>query len=131
MGDFKFKDKNKGPRKSFKYEDAPEKSSPRSSSPRSSSPRSSSPRSFSSGSSREDSGSVVEMIRKMQQQLIYLERKIDTLIGGSSSRPSRPERSSSSRHGRGSREDSPSRAKNFTKGKKPFLQKRKPSSSAE
>lgn len=110
MAGFDSKKRKSSPRKSFKYEDAPERSSSR--------PFNKSPRG--------DSGSVVDMVKKMQQQLIYLERKLDILIEQSGVKPSRSE-GSSGRQGRGAW-DSSSRETNFTKGKKPFLQKRKPRS---
>jgi hypothetical protein len=58
---------------------------------------------------------VVAMIRKMQQQLVYLEKKIDTLISQSAAKPSRergfskPFRSygPSSRHADGNRDSGP------------------------
>ncbi|MFH2137311.1 MAG: hypothetical protein ABII88_02240 [Candidatus Omnitrophota bacterium] len=77
---------------------------------------------------------VPAMIKKMQQQLTFLERKIDILISQSSSshsakpfsrpfsRPSRPE-GSSGHYGSRTRDDS-SRERSFHKGKKPFPSKR-------
>ncbi len=97
MGEFKFKDGKGRASKPFKYEDAPEK--------------------------HQGKPDVISMLKKMQQQLVFLERKIDLLLGKSSARPSRSD-GQFGRQGSGPRDDS-LRERSFSKGKKPFPPKRR------
>ncbi|MCP4648466.1 MAG: hypothetical protein GY853_00105 [PVC group bacterium] len=101
MAESKFKSRNSRPRKTFKYEDAPERPQRPQREP-----------------------SVIDMVKKMQQQLMFLERKIDTLISQSSSGPSRSD-GRFNRHKTGSRDDG-SGPVDFRKGKKPFFSRKKP-----
>ena len=97
MAGFNFKQKKSRTSKHFKYEDSPDR----------------------------DPGEpdVIAMIKKMQQQLVFLERKIDMLISQSSSKPSRLD-GHSGRYGSKTRDDS-SRERSSYKGQKPFSYKRK------
>jgi hypothetical protein len=65
MGEFDFKQNKNRPRKQFKYADAPER--------------------------HQEESDIPTMLKKMQQQLVFLERKIDLLLGQSPSRPPRAE----------------------------------------
>ncbi|MCG2712151.1 MAG: hypothetical protein L6416_07505 [Candidatus Omnitrophica bacterium] len=92
MEELNFKQKKHKHSKNFKYESAPERHH---------------------GAEND----VASMIRKMQQQLVFLERKIDMLLGQSSPRPSRFEG-----HGGQTREESFGERSAY-KGKKPFAPK--------
>lgn len=96
MSEFDFK-QNK-PRKQFKYADAPERQA--------------------------EESDLPTMVKKMQQQLVFLERKIDLLLGQSSVRPSRPEGHSGGFGGR-PRDDSFGERGSY-KGSKPFIPRNRP-----
>ena len=100
MANFNFKQKKGDTRKSFKYEDSPDR--------------------------HREKPDVITMIKKMQQQLMFLERKIDILIGQSPAKFSKSG-GHSSRYEGGTRNDS-SGERNFHKGKKSFSSKRSPRS---
>ena len=75
---------------------------------------------------------VVALIKKMQQQLVFLEKKIDILISQSKARPfsekhfSKPFRSFGNPHHRPDREhDNASVKRGFGQKKKPFYYSRK------
>ncbi|MFH1094317.1 MAG: hypothetical protein V1739_09250 [Candidatus Omnitrophota bacterium] len=95
MEEFNFKNKKHKHSKNFKYESTPD---------------------------RHHSGEndVVSMLRKMQQQLVFLERKIDMLLGQSHPRPPRFE--GHARPGGQTREESFGE-RSVYKGKKPFIPK--------
>ncbi len=97
MAGFNFKQKKSRPSKQFKYDDSPGR--------------------------HEGEPDLIAMIKKMQQQLVFLERKIDMLLNRSSSKPTRSE-GYSGRYGSGARDDSP-KERSFYKDKKPFFSKRR------
>ena len=99
MGYFNFKQKKNRGGKYFKHKDTPER--------------------------QQEEPDVIAMLKRMQQQLGFLEKKVDMLLGREF--PSKPFRSEghSGRHDNEARGDS-SGKRNFHKGKKPFPFKRRP-----
>ncbi len=98
MAGFDYKQKKNREHKSFRYEDSPE--------------------------GPQGKPDLASMVRKIQQQLVFLERKIDMLLGQSSS-------SSFRQDGKFARAEGKAHKHGFAdkgsyKGKKPFLPKRKP-----
>ncbi|MFH1063435.1 MAG: hypothetical protein V1747_11220 [Candidatus Omnitrophota bacterium] len=92
MAEFDFKQNKNRPRKQFKYSDAPER--------------------------HQEESDVPTMLRKIQQQLVFLERKIDLLSGQS---PARPPRAEGHSGGFGSRpRDASFGERSSYQGKKPF-----------
>jgi len=99
MAMFNFKQKKNRTRKSFKHDDSPERQ-------------------------RGGEQDLPAMIRKMQQQLNFLEKKIDTLLGQSQGKPFRQERHPG-RFSSGAREESTGERRPY-KGQKPFPPRRRP-----
>jgi len=105
MGEINFKQKRSRANKHFKYENSPDR-----------------------GQGEPD---VFAMIKKIQQQLVFLERKIDLLIGKSSSKPFRAD-GHSGRYGSGVRDDNRGvrddnhGKRSFHKRENPFSPKRRP-----